>query len=90
MISGAPGAVTPRQRQILDWIGAFALVHDRPPSYREIANGLAMKSHSTAQHHLLALRELGWVRWIHGRHCSLEFHHPDGTWHPTPPPATES
>jgi SOS-response transcriptional repressor LexA len=86
MISGIPAPLTPRQREILDWVGAFTTSEGRPPSYREIAAGLAIRHHSTAQHHMNSLQALGHVRWIKGRHCSLEFFHPDGTWHPTPPP----
>jgi SOS-response transcriptional repressor LexA len=88
MISGTPAPLTPRQRQILDWVGAFTITEGRPPSYREIADGLVIKHHSTAQHHMNSLRALGWVRWDSRprRSLSLEFFHPDGTWHRTPPP----
>tara|TARA_R110000868_G_scaffold25115_1_gene98139 strand:- start:165 stop:434 length:270 start_codon:yes stop_codon:yes gene_type:complete len=86
MISSVPGPLTAQQRQILDWVGAFTTANGRPPSYREIAAELGMKSHSTAQFHLINLQRLGWVKWIKGRSLSLEFFHPDGTWHPVPPP----
>ena len=88
MITGVPGPLTPKQRAILDWVGAFTTREGRPPSYREIAAGLAIKHHSTAQFHMVSLRRLGWLRWIPGRSLSLEFYHPDGTWHRTPPPKT--
>ncbi len=86
MISGAPGPLTAQQRQILDWVGNFTTANGRPPSYRETSAALGMRCHSTAQHHLCSLRRLGWVRWTPGRSQTLEFFHPDGTWHPTPPP----
>ena len=88
MITGIPAPLTARQREILDWVGAFTTREGRPPSYREIATGLAIKHHSTAQFHMGSLRRLGWIRWIKGRSFSLEFYHPDGTWHRTPPPKT--
>lgn len=86
MTDAVPGPLTAQQRQILDWVGAFTTANDRPPSYREIAAGLGMKSHSTAQFHLLNLQRFGWLRWLKGRSFSLEFFHPDGTWHKLPPP----
>jgi hypothetical protein len=45
-----------------------------------------MKCHSTAQHHMGSLRQLGWIRWTPGRSNTLQFFHPDGTWLSTPPP----
>jgi len=86
MNTGTPAPLTPRQRDILDWVGAFTTREGRPPSYREIAAGMAIRHHSTAQFHMGSLRRLGWLRWIKGRSLSLEFFHPDGTWHRTPPP----
>ncbi len=88
MISGVPGPLTKEQRRILDWAGAFVAKHGHAPSYREIAEALGYMQHSTVQHHMGSLRRLGWVRWIPRRHNSLEFFHPDGTWHRTPPPKT--
>lgn len=86
MISGAPGPLTALQRRILDKAGAFVIQHGRAPSYREMADVLGYMQHSTVQHHMGSLRRLGWVRWTPGRSQTLEFFHPDGTWHPTPPP----
>jgi len=48
-----------------------------------------MGSHSVAQHHLNSLRRLGKIRWEKSLPGSLQFHHPDGTWHPTPPPTVK-
>jgi repressor LexA len=86
MISGVPGDLIPQQRRVLDWVGAHVLQFGRPPSYRETAAALGMRCHSTAQHHMCSLRRLGYVRWTPGRSQTLEFFHPDGTWHPVPPP----
>jgi SOS-response transcriptional repressor LexA len=86
MTDAVPGPLTAQQRQILDWVGAFTTDNGHPPSYRDIAIGMGIKHHSTAQHHMNSLRRLGWARWIKGRSLSLEFFHPDGTWQTTPPP----
>ena len=88
MTDAVPGRLVKEQRAILDWVGAFVLANDRGPSYREIADGIGYAHRSTAQHHMSSLRRLGWLRWISGRSNTLEFYHPDGTWHPTPPPKT--
>ena len=88
MTDAVPGPLTAQQRQILDWVGTYTLANGRTPSYREAAAALGMKCHSTAQHHFCSLRRQGWIRWTRGRSQTLEFFHPDGTWHPTPPPKT--
>lgn len=86
MISAVPGQLKKEQRAVLDWVAAFVTKHGRGPSYQEIAEGIGYAYRSTAQHHMSSLRSLGWLRWIPGRSNTLEFYHPDGTWHPTPPP----
>lgn len=86
MITGVPGPLTAQQRQILDWVGDYVKQHGRAPSYQDVADGFAYSYRSTAQHHMNSLRRLGWVRWEKGRSQTLEFFHPDGTWHSTPPP----
>lgn len=85
----APGELTAQQQEILDWVKRYVLSAGCPPSYRQIARAMGMKYHSTAQHHLKRLQALGHVRWSHGNTETLEFLHPDGTWHPTPPPTVK-
>ena len=59
-------APTPRQQQVLDFIRQ-CLDADQPvPSVREIARQLKLKSSSSAQGHLTALRRKGWLEKAEG------------------------
>jgi len=52
--------LTPRQREILNWIKAFIRKHDMPPTVREIGAAFGMKSSSVFQH-LKALERKGYL-----------------------------
>lgn len=54
--------LTPKQKEVLDYIVNF--IHDRgyAPSYREIALGLDLASPSTVHAHIQALRGRGYLR----------------------------
>lgn len=54
--------LTPKQKEVLDFIVNF--IHDRgyAPSYREIASGLELASPSTVHAHIQALRTRGYLR----------------------------
>lgn len=54
--------LTPKQKEVLDFIVNF--IHDRgyAPSYREIAGGLELASPSTVHAHIQALRLRGYLR----------------------------
>lgn len=54
--------LTPKQKEVLDFIVGF--IHERgyPPSFREIAAGLHLASPSTVHVHIQALRERGFLR----------------------------
>jgi repressor LexA len=54
--------LTPKQKEVLDFIVSF--IHDKgyPPSFREIASGLGLASPSTVHVHIQALRERGYLR----------------------------
>lgn len=54
--------LTPKQKEVLDFIISF--IHERgyAPSYREIANGLDLASPSTVHTHIQALRTRGFLR----------------------------
>jgi repressor LexA len=54
-----PPALTPRQRQILDWIRAQIEATGRPPTRAEIAAGLGFSTASSAEDHLQALARKG-------------------------------
>ena len=55
-------ALTPKQKEVLDFIVQY--IHDRgfAPSYREIATGLELASPSTVHVHVQALRQRGYLR----------------------------
>ena len=54
--------LTPKQKEVLDFIVSF--IHDKgyPPSFREIASGLGLASPSTVHVHIQALRTRGYLR----------------------------
>ena len=54
--------LTPKQKEVLDFIVEF--INDRgfPPSFREIATGLELASPSTVHVHIQALKERGFLR----------------------------
>jgi repressor LexA len=54
-----PPALTARQRQILDWIRAYADSAGMPPTRAEIAKGLGFSTPSSAEDHLQALARKG-------------------------------
>lgn len=61
-----PGPLTPRQRQILDWIRAFLDTRGMPPTRAEIAAGLGFSTPSSAEDHLQALAKKGAIELIPG------------------------
>jgi repressor LexA len=54
--------LTPKQKEVLDYIVAFIHEQGYPPSFREIASGLNLASPSTVHVHIQALRERGFLR----------------------------
>lgn len=48
-------ALTNRQREVLDFINAYRLEHQMPPTRREIALNFGFKSANAAEEHLHAL-----------------------------------
>lgn len=57
-----PPALTPKQKEVLDFIVNFINDRGYPPSYREIAGGLNLASPSTVHSHIQALRLRGYLR----------------------------
>lgn len=51
--------LTPKQQRIYDYIVEFTAEHGYPPSVREIAAAVGLKSPSTVHFHLKALEEAG-------------------------------
>jgi repressor LexA len=58
--------LTPRQRQILDWIRSFSAAQGMPPTRAEIAAGLGFSSPSSAEDHLQALAKKGALEIVPG------------------------
>ncbi len=54
--------LTPKQKEVLDFIVSFINNRGYPPSFREIAAGLNLASPSTVHVHIQALRERGYLR----------------------------
>lgn len=61
------GKITPKQQQIYDYILAFTGDHGYPPSVREIAGAVNLKSPSTVHFHLKGLREAGLITQAEGK-----------------------
>jgi repressor LexA len=58
--------LTPRQRQILDWIRGFMEARGMPPTRAEIAAGLGFSTPSSAEDHLQALARKGALEIVPG------------------------
>ncbi len=54
--------ISPKQKEVLDFIVTFINEKGYPPSFREIASGLDLASPSTVHVHIHALRERGYLR----------------------------
>ncbi len=61
------GKLTPKQQQIYDYILEFADEHGYPPSVREIAQAVNLKSPATVHFHLKGLREAGYISQAEGK-----------------------
>jgi repressor LexA len=58
--------LTPRQRQVLDWIRGFIESNGMPPTRAEIAAGLGFSTPSSAEDHLQALAKKGALEIVPG------------------------
>ena len=65
-------ALTDRQRKIVECIRAHVEANGYPPTFREIARSVGLKSTSTVDHHLRRLRELGVLQYEDGRFRALQ------------------
>ncbi len=59
--------LSPKQQQIYDYILAFTDSHGYPPSVREIAEAVQLKSPSTVHFHMKGLREMGLISQAEGK-----------------------
>ena len=60
-------SLTPKQQQIYDYILSFSDEHGYPPSVREIAAAVNLKSPATVHFHMKGLREAGLITQAEGK-----------------------
>ncbi len=77
-------SITPRQRQVLDFIEAFTREHGFAPSLEEIAEHMGFSSVSNAHQHVAALIRRGHLRRDPNRPRSLEVVRPAEDLHELP------
>jgi repressor LexA len=65
---GGPGShvLTRRQHAILQFIGDYSAANDCAPSDQEIADGVGLKSRSSAHYHLRILKAAGYLSYEEG------------------------
>jgi len=62
----APKPITPRQREVFDWIVAYIAERGYSPTRREIMKGFGWGTTNATMSHLIPLRKKGWIDWIDG------------------------
>ena len=72
-------ALTPRQRQILDWMRGYIEANGMPPTRAEIAKGLGFSTASSAEDHLQALARKGALELVPGASRGLRIRDVPGT-----------
>lgn len=65
-------ALTPRQKELLDFLVEFIGAHGYNPSYEEIATGLKLASLATVHKHISALERKSYIRRGHNQSRSVE------------------
>jgi repressor LexA len=65
-------ALTPRQKQLLDFLVEFTATRGYNPSYEEIASGLNLASLATVHKHISALERKNYLRRGHNQSRSIE------------------
>ena len=65
-------ALTPRQKELLDFLTGFIDENGYSPSYEEIAGGLKLASLATVHKHISALERKNYVKRLHNQSRSLE------------------
>jgi DNA-binding MarR family transcriptional regulator len=61
-----PKSMTPKQLKVLVWVAQFTATHHYPPTLREIAVGLGLKSHTSTQQKIEKLVGLGLITKARG------------------------
>jgi repressor LexA len=65
-------ALTPRQKQVLDYIAAYQVENGYSPSYEEIARGLNLASIATVHKHISALQKKNYLNRAHNQSRSVD------------------
>jgi repressor LexA len=65
-------ALTPRQKELLDFLSDFIERNGYSPSYEEIATGLDLASLATVHKHISALERKNYIRRSHNQSRSVE------------------
>ncbi len=65
-------ALTPRQKQVLDFIAQFIAENEYAPSFEELAEGLGLASIATVHKHLTALESKGYLKRSFNQSRALE------------------
>lgn len=65
-------AITPRQKEVLDFISNFTQRNGYSPSYDEIAHGLGLRSLATVHKHITNLHNKGMLERAHNRSRSID------------------
>jgi repressor LexA len=71
--------LTPRQRQVLEFIDAEVRERGFPPSVREIGEAVGLSSSSTVHAHLAALQDKGFLRRDPTKPRAIEIHYESGS-----------
>jgi repressor LexA len=71
-------AITPRQRQVYDFISEFVQQNNYTPSYQEIGDGLGLSSLATVHKHITNLEEKGLLSRDYNRSRSIDLLPPKG------------
>jgi repressor LexA len=65
-------ALTPRQKEVLDFLVRFIEQHGYSPSFEEIASGVALASLATVHKHITALEQKGYLKRRFNESRSIE------------------
>ena len=65
-------AITPRQKEVLDFLSSFTAQNGYSPSYEEIASGLGLNSLATVHKHVTNLQGKGLLQRAHNRSRSID------------------
>lgn len=66
-----PASLTPRQRDVYEWIVEHCETLGYSPTVREVAKGVGVNSPNCITGHLGKLRAKGWISWTPGRSRTL-------------------